>query len=309
MATYTKTYAVTTPGIRVDSDADFRDQGLFISDSLTSAGFLKTADTGQVDWATVTRNVVANTSSGYEVRVTNDAFTDVYVRIDYGIGYTNGPCLGFWLTMGYGTDGAGRILGSPSNTTMGIPTLCSNGASGYSSNVAGRIFVSATASRFTIMQQEDINKDYGLAFGFQRETDGTGADIEGDAALFSVWNYQQTWGVNRTGITSTGHGEVILSPHVGQLHHTYAPSILRVARVKRDASHNPQFQCYANGSSRFWPYRDVVVLRGGEVTWQNSQALTVLGSSITYMPVFQSSAAGYFPYTPPEAFTWMMRYD
>jgi hypothetical protein len=120
------------------SDSDFRIWGGRLSDALTEIGFAKTADTGQIDWATATRVTVANTYAGYEIRAFSDdlqATVPVYLKIEYGAG-SNAAYIGMRITMGRATDGAGTLLGEvagpllidPSgNSTAYYPCVVSGG--------------------------------------------------------------------------------------------------------------------------------------------------------------------------------------
>lgn len=93
------------------SDATFRAWGSALSAALAAVGMVKTADTGQINWATVVKPAAVNTQSGYEVWRFNDALqatAPLYVRIGYGSGSnTLHPSL--WFTCGKGSDGAGTI--------------------------------------------------------------------------------------------------------------------------------------------------------------------------------------------------------
>lgn len=84
-----------------------------IHTALTAIGLVQTADTGQINPATVTNAAATDTESGYEVWRFNDtlqATAPVFVRIGYG--RANGTtCPQLWVTVGKGTDGAGTITG------------------------------------------------------------------------------------------------------------------------------------------------------------------------------------------------------
>lgn len=105
------TYSQGRANGQTTDDATFRTWGKFISDSLESGGWLKTADTGQINWATVTRAAV-NTAAGYEIRTspTKVGYEQVYLKIEYGSGSSaNYPTV--WLTLGYASNGAGTLTG------------------------------------------------------------------------------------------------------------------------------------------------------------------------------------------------------
>lgn len=95
------------------SNALFRAWGSGISTALAAVGLVKTADTGQIDWATVVAAAPANTQQGYEIWRFNDslqATAPIFLRIAYGSGSATAmPSL--WFTIGKGSDGAGTITG------------------------------------------------------------------------------------------------------------------------------------------------------------------------------------------------------
>lgn len=304
MSTYTKTYAITTPSIQISTDAKFRDQGLFISDSLEAGGIVKQSSAGtQIDWTTVTYPTGSLTSKGYEIRATTDSFTPIYFKIEYGSGY-NTNMLGLWVQMGTGYDSTGALTGI---LTSRMPVA---GANGYGGTLAGRIFVSATTGRWTIAQVQDAsNYDYALACGFQRETDASGVDIEGDAVCYGMWNFNSSWGQPASSL-QTGEMIINASKKIVCADTKTPPSILRVKSVKRDSSNNPVFQGWCNGTSRPWPLRDWVCTRHAEITWNTAWSTTILGSSRTYIPCYgNTTTAAYWGYTAPEAFTWSHRYE
>jgi hypothetical protein len=94
-----------------DTNAHFQAWGSSMSTGIQNAGFALTADTGQINWGTVTAPGAANTKQGYEIYKFADtlqATAPLFFRIDYGSGAaTNNPA--YWLTVGTGSDGAGNI--------------------------------------------------------------------------------------------------------------------------------------------------------------------------------------------------------
>jgi hypothetical protein len=106
------TYSQSRANGNTSDDATFRTLGSFISASLDSAGWAKTADTGQINWTTVVRAAV-NTAAGYEIRTspTKTGFEQVYVKLEYGQG-SNVAYTSLWITLGYASDGAGTLTGT-----------------------------------------------------------------------------------------------------------------------------------------------------------------------------------------------------
>jgi hypothetical protein len=117
-------------------DATFRVWGKAISDALTAIGFIKTADTGQINWASVTRPGVG-TSAGYEIRILNDslhATCPIYVKIEFGTESTTATRPAIWFTVATGSNGSGTLNG----TTIFARTSVANATtSGIDQQFAG----------------------------------------------------------------------------------------------------------------------------------------------------------------------------
>lgn len=96
------------------STTTFRTWGLELSNALTTIGFIKSGDTGQINWATVTRPAV-NVSGGYEIRYLNDSLhgtAPLYMKIEYGTNTTGAAYPAMWVTIGTGANGSGTITGT-----------------------------------------------------------------------------------------------------------------------------------------------------------------------------------------------------
>jgi len=107
--------------------ASFRAWGSLIHDKLAAIGTIQqTADTGQIDWATVAYSATLSTSIGYEIWFLNDSLSGtapLYIRLDYGTG-PNATRPWFRVTTGTSTNGAGTLTG----VVTAIHTSCGNGA-------------------------------------------------------------------------------------------------------------------------------------------------------------------------------------
>lgn len=132
---------MTTSSALVDvsgfsTNAKLRSWGSAISAALVASGLTVTADTGQINWTTVTHPGAINTKAGYEIYRFNDSLqgaNPIYFRIDYGTGAAasgTNPCT--WMTVGTGSDGAGNITG----TAAGMTVLQGNLSTVASSNTA-----------------------------------------------------------------------------------------------------------------------------------------------------------------------------
>lgn len=98
------------------TDAVFQAWINAIHAAFVTAGWVQTADTGQLaSPATVAHPTVNATSAGYEIWRMADALqatAPIFVKIEYGTGgNTTGQNNGYWITIGTGSDGAGAITG------------------------------------------------------------------------------------------------------------------------------------------------------------------------------------------------------
>jgi hypothetical protein len=124
-----------------------------LSDALTAVGFLKTEDTGQIDWGTVDAKPASSYQMiGYEIRAFSDALQSsnpVIVKIEYGCGSST-SYTGLRITVGRATDGAGNLVGektdrydiSNSNSTATAYTCFVSGAQ---DRIAFVLFANATS--------------------------------------------------------------------------------------------------------------------------------------------------------------------
>lgn len=96
----------------VSTDAEFRAWATAVHDMLVEAGLTQTADTGQINLATVLRPA-ANASAGYEIFRFNDAeqaTLPIFLKVFYGMGNpANLP--GINIHVGTGTNGSGTLTG------------------------------------------------------------------------------------------------------------------------------------------------------------------------------------------------------
>lgn len=96
------------------TDAEFRTWVAAVIAQLTAIGLTQTADTGQIDTATVTKAGATNTSQGYAIFRFNDtmqATRPVFLKFEFGSG-ANVAHPSIWLTVASATDGAGTVSGT-----------------------------------------------------------------------------------------------------------------------------------------------------------------------------------------------------
>jgi hypothetical protein len=98
------------PSTCMANDAAFRAWGSILSAAIATAGWVQTADTGQINWSTVVRSA-GGTAAGYEIWRLNDSLQStapIYIKVEYGTGPTT-AYPGLWITAGTGSDGAGAL--------------------------------------------------------------------------------------------------------------------------------------------------------------------------------------------------------
>ncbi len=162
------------------SDATFRIWGKGLSDAMTTVGFTKTADTGQIDWATVLAPTSAGTFMGYEIRAFSDshqATNPVIVKIEYGTSGSGSTYCGLRITIGRATDGAGNFIGETTNQFIVYSATNTTVYSWYVSGSTDRISAAICADAATT----------GFGFWLERVKDDTGATTDEGVDFGYVW--------------------------------------------------------------------------------------------------------------------------
>lgn len=101
------------------TSAEFRAWGLALHNAIVAAGLTNTADTGQIDFATV--NIPGSGSGGYKIYRFNDALqatAPIFIRIDFGTYTTDIPQI--YAQIGTSTDGAGNLTGTVSQAAAPV---------------------------------------------------------------------------------------------------------------------------------------------------------------------------------------------
>jgi hypothetical protein len=105
------------------TDAGFRVWGLAVSTMLQATGLVKTSDTGQVDWTTVTKPG-AGALGGYEIYRFDDALqatAPIFIRLEYKSASASATRPALWMQVGVATNGAGTMVGTTS-TLLDVTT-------------------------------------------------------------------------------------------------------------------------------------------------------------------------------------------
>jgi hypothetical protein len=123
-----------------------------IHDAITAAGWVQTADTGQVTIASMALPGTTSTAAGYLIYRMDDALQATYpcyLKVEPASSASTTARPGLFLTVGTGTDGAGTItgiVGTRTHLTASITETATH--SHYSSGSTGRfaMFVGITGS-------------------------------------------------------------------------------------------------------------------------------------------------------------------
>lgn len=94
------------------TDAEFRLLATLVHDHFVAAGLVQTADSGQINLASVVKPAAITTVAGYEVWRFDDTLAGsfpIYFKIEYASNGTSANNAAFWITVGTGSDGAGTI--------------------------------------------------------------------------------------------------------------------------------------------------------------------------------------------------------
>jgi hypothetical protein len=165
------------------NDAEFRAWGVDVSTSFGLVGLIQTADTGQINWTTVTRPGVTATMAGYEIWRFSDS--SVFFRIEYGTG-SNVLAPGLRLTVGTGSNGAGTLTGTVSSTQ----TINPNNTGVTDLGIPKQSFMSHSVDRGFLGVMLWLNAQTADAswaeFTICRVTDQNGAPINVGATVYNT---------------------------------------------------------------------------------------------------------------------------
>lgn len=158
------------------TNADFRAWGSAISTGIPTVGWVKTNDTGQIDWVNVLAPTATNTFQGYEIWRMDDtlqATHPVFMKIEYGSGASNSyPAIA--VTVGTGSDGAGNLTGQIGTRTLKKANSADSYAlhPGFISGAPNRLVIAA----FCGQNGTPASYSYSLATVIERSHDASGED-------------------------------------------------------------------------------------------------------------------------------------
>jgi len=177
------------------TDAEFRIWSKFIVDGMLAGGWVQTADTGQINFTTVTRPLAANTAMGYVILRMDDTLQSsvpVYVRLEFGSG-SLAANMGVWFTIGGSTDGAGAIQGAwiTNLNSAAAPIRCGSSSAAL---VQPHSWVSADTNRAQVAVAYTSGFN-GLFFSIERTKTAAGLD---DGTGLLLWYSESGASISRT---------------------------------------------------------------------------------------------------------------
>lgn len=183
------------------TDAKFRAWGTAVNAAFTAAGLTNTADTGQINWTTVTKPTSAFTAKGYEIWRFNDTLQStkpIFFKVSYAAGgNASGNNAEIRITLGTGSNGSGTITG------VGSSLVEQTGSGGNDTNAGSNAAQKIGVSYSTTAGALSIVIDYMAAgfwnsgvFSICRTCDASGAPT-GDGVHMTT-NYGSTAGGTTT---------------------------------------------------------------------------------------------------------------
>jgi hypothetical protein len=158
-----------------------------IHNSLIAFGWTQTADTGQINFSTVTRPAGTSIYQGYAIYQMNDslqATCAVFMRIDFGTGgVADAPSMKIQLTIG-GTNGAGTLTGNVGTQQ----TISKSAASATSTSCR----TAGTSSSFRCCMWQDQSGAGAFVAAIERDLNTSGAETATGVNFISINNLTMT---------------------------------------------------------------------------------------------------------------------
>lgn len=268
----------------ITTDAAFRAWAQMIHDSLAAVGLIQTADTGQINLATVL-TPATSTFAGYEIWRFNDsdqANNPIYFKIEYGKGGLASR-ENWRINVGTGSDGAGTltnaggaIAGNVAQTVTGTPEY-------HCCHVDGTLIMAS-------IPQPGTSFAGGFFIQIERLRDENGAVI--------------TSGANRGFVYMGGSNNNNINQRKGAVN-TANVGALTMGNVSGALPDGRKRACLLALGTENNPCLGLVYLKSGEVAAGDSGTLQVYGTNRTYKVLtaalnsltFGTSQAPYGPVT------------
>jgi hypothetical protein len=248
-----------------------------ISNAFANAGWLRSAQGGQIDWTSVTGNASMSANFGYEIWQMNDSLqntTPIYLKIAYRSGAAQANTPAFQFQIGSGTDGAGNLIGVTSvvvvaNTQLANPT-------------AQPCFFVGTSSRLAMALWTTATPDTGcMFFSIERTHDAGGNDTVA-GAMMSCYAY------NNNSLGSQIYWSPLGTP--GNATENYGVFATTLTSTGNVLQVYPQYYCDGLFTN---PSLNIIWAVTGTVTPYAPVSIPFYGATRQYLPTFIINSASY----------------
>ena len=154
--------------------------GTFIG---TTAGWLQSGDTGQVNWSTIS-SVPGSGAYVYEIWEPNDALSNFYLKIEYGNLSGGSNCPTVRLTIAQSTNGAGTL----SSPLIGPYTTNQSTFTAPSTTATYECRLSGAPGRLSILLWRLGGNNCAQAFAAERSVNSSGTYVGTYVTLFTSGN-------------------------------------------------------------------------------------------------------------------------
>ena len=166
----------------VTSHATFRTSCGNVDATFVATGWVRSSDSGQIaDWGGVGLPGIANTSAGYSIYHMNDALQatyPVFIKIEYGTSASS--TIGFWVTLGTGSNGSGTLTGI-------LNTRLQFGTGGNNTLTTHPSYISGSSSRYSFVLCANAPSNTCLCIlSIERTKDSTGTLTSDGVMLFTL---------------------------------------------------------------------------------------------------------------------------
>lgn len=188
--------------------ANFKQWAQAISSFFSTAGWLQSSDTGQVNWSTISA-VPGSGAFVYEIWEPNDGLTNFFVKMEYGnsTGSTNSPCIR--VTISTTTNGAG----TPSGLVLGGRMCAPSSFGAPSATSQYECDFSGAAGRIGAMMWRNGGNNCQQLFAIERSLNSSGAYTGSYVTLWTVGNNNNNTpsGNQQSLVFGVGAGPAMLS--------------------------------------------------------------------------------------------------
>lgn len=184
------------------NNTDFQSWVTGVHNALAAVGLVQTADTGQINPATVALPGAITTSAGYEIWRFSDALQatlPIFIKLEYGTGSViSRPS--FWITVGSATNGAGTLSGALATRTQ-IPATTTKTA-----GATLPLYVCAGSGYVHLSANSETASSSTLLFGVERTRDASGTATADGYILITIAAASGAFcqAVTASGVASSG---------------------------------------------------------------------------------------------------------